>query len=623
MAGKSMTWTPEQTAVITSAAGSRLLVDAGPGTGKTATACARIAWLMKSAQLEPSEIWLVSFTRTAVRELRDRIASYCDGADKTAGMRIATIDAHAWAINSGFDPTASMSGTFENNIQRVIELIRNHEGVFEYLTTVRHLVVDEAQDVVGPRCELLLELIHALPVDCGVSIFSDEAQAIYDFADGDGDDEEDDLRETGITGNLPDQIRQHMPDFKCFDLATVHRTTDPKLKKVFSDGRRIIRNAGGNGASKLSEVKNLVRSFNHGDLANYRKDLETFADDDDNTFLLFRRRGEALTATYCLKKRPHRLRMSGLPSCIDSRIALIFWDWTEPFIDERLFSRRYAERLSTGCATELWRTLVHLFGPTHSRLSVTNMVRRLSSGSPPLELLLPEFGCSTGPIIGTIHGAKGREAAAVRLYIPPDPYNPTDERLAEAARLLFVGATRACCTLKIGTGATKLGSKRLKPSGRSYSPWHGVSPRANVEVGRVRDVDAAGLVGRKCFPTPREAEAAQQRVQASAKIKLDLSALLTNKSTDFRFRVVRGNERTGETICFLGTGLNNDLFSVAALQGARKPPSSFTDLWSYGMRTLALASDDPERELLHPPWRDSGIVAAPMVLGYPLCFFRY
>ena len=67
------TWDDHQRAVIEAPLEKRLLVDAGPGTGKTAVACGRISWLIDRG-VEPTNIWLISFTRTAVKEHRDRIA---------------------------------------------------------------------------------------------------------------------------------------------------------------------------------------------------------------------------------------------------------------------------------------------------------------------------------------------------------------------------------------------------------------------------------------------------------------------------------------------------------------------------------------------------------------------
>ena len=40
-------WTAQQSSVVEAPYSARLIIDAGPGTGKTATLCARIAWLIQ------------------------------------------------------------------------------------------------------------------------------------------------------------------------------------------------------------------------------------------------------------------------------------------------------------------------------------------------------------------------------------------------------------------------------------------------------------------------------------------------------------------------------------------------------------------------------------------------
>ena len=65
----------------------------------------------------------------------------------------------------------------------MLNLVRQDENVAEYLGSVEHLVVDEAQDIVGIRSDLVVEIVRKLPSSCGVTVFADEAQAIYGFAD--------------------------------------------------------------------------------------------------------------------------------------------------------------------------------------------------------------------------------------------------------------------------------------------------------------------------------------------------------------------------------------------------------------------------------------------------------
>jgi hypothetical protein len=109
-------WTSEQLAVIEAPVAARLLVDAGPGTGKTATLCARIARLIDCAGLDPGEIWIISFTRTAVAEIRGRVSTYLREPSHAHGIRVATIDSHAWSMNVGFNEHAVLSGSFDDNI---------------------------------------------------------------------------------------------------------------------------------------------------------------------------------------------------------------------------------------------------------------------------------------------------------------------------------------------------------------------------------------------------------------------------------------------------------------------------------------------------------------------------
>ena len=625
-AGSNMPWTAEQSHVIEAPVQSRLLIDAGPGTGKTAAACARIAWLLSHGNVDASEVWLFSFTRTAVHELRNRIASFLEDPGDVAALRITTIDSYAWAINSGFDSQASLTGSFDDNIQRVIQLIQRHEGAFAYLSTVRHLIVDEAQDVVGPRCELLLEIINAMPADAGASLFSDEAQAIYGFTEEDG--------KAALSGTLPEKIREFMSDqFAEHDFRHVHRTEDQTLLDIFRDGRSFIRDKGTSGATRLHSVRALVERTNHGSLGPYWEDIKQLAAAESDTLLLFRRRGEALGASGSMGVVPHRIRMSGLPVCIHGWIAVLLWDWTKPDLDDTEFDRLWNERVGSSRderASHAWSVLVRAFGRSSSRISVTRLVTKLASSSPTYDLTLPEFGY-VGPIISTIHGSKGREASDVRLYLPGlSSGDAADDELEEEARIVFVGATRARETLHVGQSKSMSSARRLESSGRAFTPYPfnkgSKVARATVEVGRVRDVDAAGLVGKHLYGSEGDARDAQARVMALRSGTGPAKGEATTADLDWRFKVVE--EDGGGHLCYLGTSLGHDLFAIAKFVdqlvhlGKTRPPRQLNHLRTLGVRTLAVAPDDPVREQLHAPWRDSGLIAAPMLTGYSMAYFR-
>ncbi len=175
-------WDEKQTNVIEQPRTARILVDAGPGTGKTAVACARAAKLIEKG-LEPGNLWIISFTRTAVYEVRSRIRSYVKSPGLAAAVSIATIDSHAWALHSGFEKNAKLSGLYDDNIENVLDKLETDLDLMEFLESIEHLIVDEAQDVIGIRADFVDALINRLPKSCGITVFSDRAQSIYDWAE--------------------------------------------------------------------------------------------------------------------------------------------------------------------------------------------------------------------------------------------------------------------------------------------------------------------------------------------------------------------------------------------------------------------------------------------------------
>src|SRR5262249_53042302 len=159
-------WDLEQLEVILEAPTSWQLVIAGPGAGKSAVACQRVAYLVDEA-VPPSRILLVSFTRTAVAELRDRIVSYAVAGDVARGGRISTVDSHVWSLRVGFDDESLLKllgdGSYDLSIQRTIELFKSRNpDLLDFMARLEHLLIDEAQDVTGPRAALMIEMLKNL-----------------------------------------------------------------------------------------------------------------------------------------------------------------------------------------------------------------------------------------------------------------------------------------------------------------------------------------------------------------------------------------------------------------------------------------------------------------------------
>ena len=79
--------TQQQTAIKTTS--PRALVLAGAGSGKTKVLIERIAWLIETQKVSPTEIMAFSFTRKASGEIRDRLKERIGG--KANGVQMGTM----------------------------------------------------------------------------------------------------------------------------------------------------------------------------------------------------------------------------------------------------------------------------------------------------------------------------------------------------------------------------------------------------------------------------------------------------------------------------------------------------------------------------------------------------
>lgn len=618
-------WDLSQQRVITQPSDARLIVDAGPGTGKTAVACARVAHLINEGALSPSSIWLISFTRTAVKEIRDRISSYLIDPDALYGVKIATIDTHAWSIHQGFAPDAALTGSFDDNIARVIELIDSDDELSDYIEETQHLIVDEAQDIVGIRADLVVRLIERLGPGAGVTVFADDAQAIYGFA---GDAEEDG---TSVAVEALMSRLTALGGFSHTALDVVHRTKSPGLLQIFTSVRAMVVAPGTDPAARLTKVRDAVAA--HADNTTHRG-FDPDNPPDNGVFVLFRRRSEVLQASafLCHRQVSHRLRMSGLTSIIPRWVGATLGELTKPTLARDEFLVRCAAIEAAVSqppdVARAWDVLVSLArGRREATVDLNRLRSLLGRAQPPAEIALPDYGIS-GPIIGTIHAAKGREADDVWMMLPPFVSENTDSDvdLAEEARIVFVGATRARKTLTVARGYRRLFATNLKGSGRVYAPQYAAG-RLRVELGRSGDIGSSGVASQAAVRSAGDALELQQRLLSFQTPALPVRADC-DRASNFLYRISSEDNRELSWGAF-SQSLNNDLLRIASIVqtrpgwGRRRPPDYFVHLYLTGVRTVVLRPDDPELEQLHEPWRTSGIMLAPMVHGFVTTFFPY
>ena len=510
-------WDLEQLEVILEDQSSWQLVIAGPGTGKSAVACQRIASLIDDG-VPPARMLLVSFTRTAVAELRDRIKKYAVAGESARSVRISTIDSHAWSLRVGFDddplPTVLGDSSFDLSIERTLKLFREKQSdLCDFMSQLEHLVIDEAQDVVSVRADLILEMLHSVSDECGVTILADPAQAIYGFTTSDRD-------ASVAPPALLDRLDTECPrPLLRRNLHQIHRimSSEAELADLFVRARREIQCAEGT-AGHVARVQQEIREtcgHNLGVMTheNFTQALRQV--DADSTLVLFRRRADVLSASsYCSASGlEHRLRMSGLPVVIKPWIGWLFGEVTQTTMDREDFCKLWDKRRAVEAQPfageqrdACWRTLHQLSAGTRRNTIDLVLLRSIIARSrPPLDLCHPELSAA-GPILGTIHASKGREADIVVLVMPPGRERENGDPMADTAlvfeegRVYYVGATRARQMLvTAGRKALPVSYLESKRVYRSHGPM-----RVQLEVGRDGDVDRiAHLAWSRCTDVQR------------------------------------------------------------------------------------------------------------------------
>lgn len=595
----------EQKSIVEADPRLKLLVDAGPGTGKTEVACARAAWLIQNSYAKPHQILFVSFTRAAVKESQDRISAYLGSAGSGAQVKMSTLDSLAGQLLSGFGSLKKNFSSYDDNIVSLVELIGENQELRDYLAGFRHIFVDEGQDTYSPRSELVQELIWLITEKGGATIFFDFAQSIYGWADEEDESDEEKL-------NLPTVLQLFSSgEFETKSLTQIHRSKNKTIQRLFTDGRAILASAE-DGQSQLNRIQALVEGISNTAEPAGKELQEAIASADKDSFYLFERRAEALAAASYLTLEQYRIRLTGQSAQIFPWVGVAFWDWVEDSMTKSEFAKLYEERRLGSFAAlgheESWALLFSVAEHDTQRNSVDMdlLAKRLSS-SPPLDLVSPTIG-SSGPVFSTIHGAKGLQAKEVNLFLNSGPQKSEFEPdLARRARVIYVGASRAREILNLGETSGfggKLSSGRAK-----MEHWNN---KVRIEVGRDGDLLASGLVGRDSFIGESDARAAQERILELNDTRSELTSIPRSDQNLIHDLMLDGSEKK------IGSLSNSLGWDIRNATGRRSYSAGLWYLRSLGIHTIAVAPNEAERSELHYPWNQSGFVLSPALTGFSM-----
>ncbi len=316
--------TAEQRAVVEQPWDARVLVTAGAGAGKTHTLVRRLDALCghedPEESLDAADILVLTFSRAAARELRERITRHGDRARR---VRAQTFDAWAYGVLAQAYPDRDWATTsFDERIRVATEAVE--EGALESGDSVppSHVVIDEVQDLLGDRRELVEALLDRYQDSCGFTVVGDAAQSVYGFQI------EDPAERNDETGRFFEWLRRSYPD----DLVELHltenfRAVTPEARVALSHGPRLQRVRDADEAATLYEELRDLLVDPVNTLADLTDEytLQGLRDLDDTCAVLTRDNRQALVVSRLLHENgiEHRLRRPleerpvppGWPSC--------------------------------------------------------------------------------------------------------------------------------------------------------------------------------------------------------------------------------------------------------------------------------------------------------------------
>lgn len=441
----------EQERAASAPPAARQIVIAGPGAGKSEVVGERCRRLIEH-EVYPEEILVISFSNVAVDVVRARTK---DVVDEGRGVDCATIDSLAGRVRAELEEGEPRFAGFDNAVERATRLVESAvESVFP---DVRHIVIDEVQDVVGVRARFALALLDQVAkAGVGFTLLGDPMQSLYDFQAG----ADDAMSAESFLGAVRERHQA-----ETVILSGEYRSRTPEARAVALVRAEL---EGLGSADQLLRLRGLS-----ADLPPLGELDEDAVDDigawQGSTALLCDTNARAglVAARFAALGLPVELAAGATNPSLAPWVGQLLSDTDSGAVSYDEFLEK-AETANLLDVEDKWRTLVRVSGSRRG-LELRELAKALASRRYPPDLLREP---STKVVASTVHRAKGQEFDNVVL-VDPESWFTDSEDAGPAARRLFVAMSRARSRLTRGRGvSTKFWRKEVR-----QSIWRKTSPR--------------------------------------------------------------------------------------------------------------------------------------------------
>ena len=389
----------------------RILVNAGPGTGKTYTLIQKIIYMISVQDISPDDIMILCFSRAAVAVIRERLEDAENqgmiGFEWRA-LEVRTFDSFAtWTIAyiqkeaPGLLPRGFKLGllNYDERIQQIIQLFNKPE-LKNSFSELKHFIVDEVQDLVDLRAELVLSILSLLPKKCGFTLMGDSCQSIYDYQ------VQNDNNSKMNSEAFYEEFFRKFYMASNYSLTVNHRQNNDRIAQQY---RNMILQGDLAGCDQY--IKQIDKGLKTVPLRSTNAIIKKCSQNECSLGILTRKNGQALLISKWLRgqKISHQVLSSTRANTLGDWLAEIFMNYSDQTIDENRFEDAF-ENIYTGDYEPYWNAIIST--QIDKSKSVYNMedilIGILNNAKDPL-LFDSVEGTSDSITVSTIHKAKGRE----------------------------------------------------------------------------------------------------------------------------------------------------------------------------------------------------------------------
>ncbi len=417
--------------IISAPLNSHIILNSGPGTGKTYTIIQRLIYILANDLCPAEQIYVLCYTRSAKKVIENKIdQAVVEGAIKPSAKNICvlTFDSYATFFLIAMKEQGVVAENFDHcDYNDRIKLFNKYISPEDF-EDISYFIVDEIQDLVNERAEMVLKILSGLK--CGYLLAGDRCQSIYDY-EADNDATLDSVKfYERIEKQFPDDIQKYeiiVNKRQASDLAE----ESEQMRKVLLNESCIEQNKYANKIMSKYLCKTRIEKY-----------IEILPDTHAvSTAILCRNNGEAeyISELLCEKGIIHFLnRGVNNDSSLPRWIADVFWDYCRETINREDFTERFRFRCDCDANPDLlWELLCKLTdSQDKSSINITKLISALAIANNIPGEFYDKMPTLT---VSTIHKAKGSEFDKVILV---EPNAELSKDSAEEARIRYVALTR-------------------------------------------------------------------------------------------------------------------------------------------------------------------------------------